>query len=258
MCDSLGLHLAGVTVSPDWGGTLELNPYFSKRLGTEILLQGNGRNYDYLYSEIWESRKLHALDIVNKVYTHMVTTPQSSKSYKDIRYFVEKSNNAIISCLAKSFYESVYDLVLIRDPRDLVASAVQYHLNTTPADFAEFVDDFDAATFTLNNDLLALDQALDYKEGISLVVKYEDLVEMPVKTLDKIFQFIKQPLSEDQIRSVLLCAELDLHDVSSQHITSGKTRDLSIGRWRRDMSHEQQFRCEDVFGWFIKKYYDIP
>ena len=193
-----------------------------------------------------------ARELISDVYQRVVMG--GSGQWPPI-FYVEKSNNIFSSLLASFFYPRVYDLALLRDPRDLIGSALRYHNQSRPGDFAEFATDFESAVYRLNRQLTALDNALAYKQGFAMLVRYDDLLYRRQETMRKIFEFIGAPLSASDVDEVIRRADADLAQYGSQHITSGVPSESDRDIWMRGLRSDQVALCNSVFGWFTSKYF---
>lgn len=250
MTEALGIQMAGGIAETDWGAQSPANPYFANLLRLSSLMQNGTANYDFLYSELWESRRRFALEITERVYRRFF--PEHAARAK---FFVEKGSNVYSSVLTRYFYNIVRDVVLIRDPRDLAASAVSYNRSGAPADFAEFGSDFEAAVRTMGTQLKVLDEAQAYKADTGLLVRYEDLVSDMLGVVNRIFAHIGFPLDEEETVATITTAMAELGSTYDRHRTSGASADRSIGRWRRDLDEAQKAILETHTGWFTRKYY---
>jgi hypothetical protein len=250
MTEALGIQLAGGVAEADWGADSPANPYFANMLRLSSVMQNGTENYEFLYSDLWELRRTFALKVTSRLY-HRFFPEHAARA----RFFVEKGSNVYSSVLTGYFYNRVRDVVLIRDPRDLAASAVSYNRTGAPADFAEFGSDFEAAVRTMGTQLKVLDEAQAYKNETGLLVRYEDLVSDMPGVVARIFVHIGDELSAAETDAVISVALSELGSTYDRHRTSGTSADRSIGRWKHDLTDAQKAICETYTGWFTRKYY---
>jgi hypothetical protein len=250
MTEALGIQLAGGIAETDWGARSPANPYFANMLRLSSLMQNGTANYEFLYSDLWELRRGFALEVTARLYRRFFPEHAARAGF-----FVEKGSNVYSSVLAGYFYNKVRDVVLIRDPRDLAASAVSYNRSGAPADFTEFGSDFESAVRTMGTQLQVLDEAQAYKGDIGLLVRYEDLVSDMPGVVGRIFAHIGDEPSPAETETTIATALSELGSTYDRHRTSGASADRSIGRWKRDLTNAQKAICETYTGWFTRKYY---
>jgi len=147
-----------------------------------------------------------------------------------IRYFAEKTHpNPLFRDGAITMFGGIKEIVLVRDPRDLVCSYRAFW-KRTPAEAVSLI----RAQF---NDLV---ERVSAGDPDTLLVRYEDLVLDPRGTLGGIYTFLGLEHG---------AAEQDEAEAATfrKHGTSGSPEE-SIGRWRQELSAEEIAECATTFG----------
>lgn len=153
-------------------------------------------------------------------------------------YFAEKSLPERDSRLGiRYMFPKIRELVLIRDLRDVVCSAI----SSNGSAFDRVMD----ATKTAARQLMAIDAERD--TGV-MFLKYEDFVLDNVQTVAKVFRFLGlAPVAPNQD---------SMSTLFTTHATSS-TPASSIGRWKLDLTAEQCKSCEE-FNTFLENFgYEI-
>ena len=78
------------------------------------------------------------------------------------------------------------------------------------------------------------------------LVRYEDLLTTPEKTLREIFEYVGVDSSADMVQRVLRQASAP-DAALAFHMTSSD-QGASIGRWKRDLGADVQALCSEEFG----------
>ncbi len=153
-----------------------------------------------------------------------------------IRYFAEKTHpNPLIRDGAIAMFGDMKEIVLVRDPRDMVCSYRAFW-GHQPAQ----------AVSLIRSQFLELAERLRCADPGSLLVRYEDLILDPDETLGRIWEFLgiepvalKQPDTEAAI--------------FSSHGTSVSPRE-SIGRWQKELTNDEKTLCEQCFSAFLPNF----
>jgi hypothetical protein len=146
-------------------------------------------------------------------------------------YFAEKSLPERDSRLGFRFmFPNLREIVLVRDLRDVVCSAA----SSNGLDFDPLVE----ATNSAARQMLAI---AEEASANTITIKYEDFVLDKPATMSRLFTFLGlAPVIPD---------ESSMGALFATHATS-VTPAASLGRWKRDLTAEQQRKCE-VFGKFL-------
>jgi Sulfotransferase family len=168
-------------------------------------------------------------------YYHILKQDQN-KPYA--RYFVEKSGLEDVARRGpRILFGNVREIVLIRDPRDFLCSAKSFWKMTSEP----------AMRLVLQSCKRVED--INQNAGTdTILVKYEDLVSMPVETMERISDFI----GVGRLKFSDVEADKSLFGI---HATSSSP-ESSIGRWRNDLNEKEIEFCEqrlrsfmDLFGY---------
>jgi Sulfotransferase family len=152
----------------------------------------------------------------------------------DARLFAEKCDiDETAREGARMFYTPVREVVLVRDARDLLCSAMAFW------------------KFSLEDALRTLESTLPRLADISraagedtLIVRYEDLMRDPVETRKRMYQFIGVDAPAAASSGDAL---FGIH---------GTSRDAaaSVGRWQQDLAEAAIDRCEDLFADYLARF----
>jgi hypothetical protein len=153
-----------------------------------------------------------------------------------IRYFAEKTHpGPLIRDGAIAMFGFIKEIVLVRDPRDMVCSYRAFW-GRNPTE----------AVPLIRSQFLELAERLHASDSGSLLVRYEDLVLDPGRTLGRIWEFLEiEPAVPDR------------HDaeaaVFQTHGTSVSPRE-SIGRWQKELTNDEKTLCEQCFSAFLPNF----
>jgi hypothetical protein len=129
---------------------------------------------------------------------------------------------------ARLFFDEVKEIIILRDPRDMLCSAIAFW-KLPP----------DEALGMLCTTFPRLVQVAHHAGPDTIVVRYEDLIRDPVA--------IRRAMSDFLGIDLLEVTATDGDNSPGAHRTS-QNADASIGRWRRDLTPEQIDACERAFG----------
>ncbi len=163
------------------------------------------------------------------------TTLAGAQGKAGVPYFCEKGeiDEAAVHG-ARLFFDAVKDIVIVRDPRDLLCSAIAFW-KLRP----------DAAMNMLATTVPRLARIARLAGPDTVVIRYEDLVREPVPTRQTLSRF----LDLDLVTWPAARAE----PVPDSHRTSADPA-ASIGRWRNDLTAEQTEACEWAFGAYMRDF----
>jgi len=152
----------------------------------------------------------------------------------EVSYFAEKRLNLApgVRRFGQALFGSIKDIVLIRDPRDILASRL-FYFGVNP----------DAAIEEISIDCNDLLQAKRDSDPSALFVSYEGMVTDPQVVAKQVADFLGVELS-------VAGYDAEAAGRFQEHATSGSPR-ASIGRWRRDLSNEQKAHCNGVWREFL-------
>jgi len=196
------------------------NPYLTDSfLGPELVAELHRGGLDRLRSAL--------IEIIEQTYVH---------GAPNARLFVEKfrieSRHAVITQhVALAAWPNTRQIILVRDPRDLLCSRLSFNQKRSQASFdLDLTDDALSGAPTIVNHLrLAARQAAAFPDA--LVVRYEDLVLHPVATATKLFCGLGVQYGYDAVSTAVLRAAGDRPE---GHTTTASPA-ASVGRWRNEL-----------------------
>jgi hypothetical protein len=155
----------------------------------------------------------------------------------DAKFFAEKCSPVeTVRDGARLLCGGARELLLIRDPRDIVCSAKSVWGNTT----ASWISD-------VAGWMHRLEEIHDANSFDTMLIRYEDLVTEPNATMVGIYRFLG--LDEQ----VVYADPLEDTTLFSRHGTS-RTPAESIGRWKRELSLQEISICNDAFAGFLARF----
>jgi hypothetical protein len=149
----------------------------------------------------------------------------------------------------RDLYPAGRELILVRDIRDVICSAVAFDAKRGWRSFGrESLDDDLGFVSQLHMDLGRLVRSWQRRQRSALLVRYETLITEPARTLGEILGHLGLTRTPDVVAAVLDAAgattpELDAHRTSADPAAS-------IGRWRTDLAKvhpDLPERCADLF-----------
>jgi hypothetical protein len=181
------------------------------------------------------------LDAFRKIIIEYYTRLAHDQSKDAARYFAEKTNNLDRNTriFARRAFPGLHEIVLLRDPRDLVCSHMSYFKSSLEKAFADIRD----ACSTLI-------RIADEADESTMIVKYEDLLLGNPNTYDAISAFLHTPVS-------LKGNETLEQAIFQQHATS-PSKAGSVGRSLRDLDHATRAKCNELMRDFCERFsYDL-
>ena len=136
---------------------------------------------------------------------------------------------------ARHFLGRVRELVVVRDPRDMLCSAMKFW-KIGPAE----------ALAMLKTTLPRLEEIHEGAASDSCFLRYEDLITEPVETRGKIYRFLGLEFDPGSLR------ETD-PKLFERHGTSARPAD-SVQRWERDLDPDLAAACNDSFASYIERF----
>ena len=153
-------------------------------------------------------------------------------------YFAEKceaQGTTRQSLLA--LFPDAREILLIRDPRDLLCSTISYFKRPISDDLWR----------NLQNGCETIRQIVKERRKDTLILKYEALVFDRLSALKAVARFLD--VSDDVWSQALG----DNPGLFREHATT-ETPEKSVGRWRRDLSDDQRNACSRVFSKFLSEF----
>jgi hypothetical protein len=149
--------------------------------------------------------------------------------------FAEKCNNLHrpTRMFARQIFPNLKEILLIRDPRDLLCSQLSYFRQTTD----RLIPDITHAVRQIMG--ILADESTLVK-----TIKYEELIQNPETTLAGLARWLEIDLEPHSARSA---------DVFKAHGTSGSP-EASIGRWKADLPPELREKCSSAWHDFLESF----
>jgi hypothetical protein len=149
-------------------------------------------------------------------------------------FFAEKiSLDEVVRLGARALFGQIREIVLVRDPRDLLCSAKTFWRRTEEG----------AVKLVAKATQIILDIRAEAAQDV-LIIRYEDLILKGGQILDEISAFIGvgQPIRQDSD------VEAGMFKI---HATSRTPQD-SIQRWKSELGRDEVVRCESEFRNFMQ------
>jgi hypothetical protein len=171
-------------------------------------------------------------------------------------FFVERSVHPRLTALVHELFPGTTELHLIRDPRDILASRLSFIDKTAnPKQFGrdaagsneEYVREHFAREMT---HALHRWEAADNQ---ALKIRYEDLIEDPHSTLERIFRHLDVDASTETVQQVFDGASQQTPERQEMHLTA-PSQQSSVGRWRQDLDETLLAACEETLGDVIRAF----
>jgi hypothetical protein len=226
---TLAVVLGAATVRPgdepffDEADVATANPYVSEYfLGADIFSVQQRGGFDRLRRVIAET--------VEDTYLQQ----RPGASFFAEKFRIESRHAARTQQTTLATWPGSRQIVLVRDPRDLLCSRLSFNRQRSEASFdLDLTDDAVSGAPTIVNHLrLAARQCAAFPDA--LLVRYEDLVERPVATATRLFRGLGLDHGYVTVHRAVANAVTARSD---QHSTT-TSASASIGRWRGELPTE--------------------
>ena len=214
-------------LAPDVGHFIGANPYNLPGL-FDLGTTGNH------LQTFWQRRvPMEYARVCRTLIREFYATLAVGQRKQSARFFCEKGGIEETAVQGvRLFFGTVKDIVIIRDPRDLLCSSIAFW-KLSPED----------AMSMLRTTFPRLAKLAREAGPDTIVVRYEDLIRDPIRVRCAISDFLAVDLS------VAPAAET----IISSHRTS-ESPEASIGRWRGELSRQQIDACETAFGSIMREF----
>ena len=163
---------------------------------------------------------------------------------RPVTYFAEKLRNDIVSDLAWELYPAAREVVLVRDPRDVLCSVLAANVKRgsqpPPADPARWIEE------EFQGRIAAVADSWERRRGQAHLVRYEDLMLDPVPTLTGLLDYAGLDAGEDIVGEMVAAARRPVERMSEHRTTPDP--EASIGRFARDLDPALVEQCERLLG----------
>jgi len=164
------------------------------------------------------------------------------------RFFAEKSLPDHVPDVLGDLYPHGRELILVRDIRDVICSAIAFDAKRNRRSFGrESLDDLRFVS-QLQMDLGRLMRSWQRRRGSALLVRYESLITAPAQTLEEILSHLGLTSTPAVVTAVLEGASASTPELDGHRTTANPG--ASIGRWRTDLAQvhpDLPEQCADLF-----------
>jgi hypothetical protein len=158
-----------------------------------------------------------------------------SQGRPDAIYFAEKFRTDAIPALMWELYPRAREVILVRDFRDVACSVLATSAKrrglAQRGDPRTVLDDIQSRTGSVV-------KAWRERSRRAHLVRYEDLIERPLETLESLVAYLELDSASNSIEAMVRALSEE-SAASDRHRTTDAV-EASIGRWRRDLDAEQQ------------------
>ena len=249
------------------GQTLWGEPWVGYLFGYFYYTRGEGRHQSPQFI-LGRHRESWIRSIRNFVLDAAATTFPNLE--EDAYLVIKEPNGSIGAPLLMEALPESRMILLVRDPRDVVASFADarreggwhYERNKgrpqkewwilspddDPASFAE--ERATALLYQLGN----AKEAYDAHQGYKVLVKYEDLLADTLGTMKRIYSTLNVPVSEEELERVV--EKHSWENIPEDKKGEGKFyRKASPGGWKEDLTPEQAEVVEEITAPLLKELY---
>jgi hypothetical protein len=171
-----------------------------------------------------------------------------SQGRSNVLYYAEKYHSGShLPWVLWEFCPGVREVVLTRDPRDMVCSILAFNAKRGFAAFGrEHARSDEQFIKQLRSDVEMLLRSWKSRADRAHLLRYEDLILTPETTLADLLRYLDLEADGGTIADMLEKASRETPELQG-HRTSSDPRS-SIGRWQRDLSPELKELCQATFG----------
>ena len=159
-------------------------------------------------------------------------------------FFAEKLRNDMVSDLAWELYPDAREVVLVRDPRDVLCSVLAVNVKRgerpPPADPLRWIGEVFAARIS------SVAENWERRRDRAHLVRYEDLMLDPAPTLTGLLEYLGLDAGAAAVGRMLESSGTQLPGMSKHRTTPDPQ--ASIGRFRRDLDPALLEECERRLG----------
>jgi hypothetical protein len=161
-------------------------------------------------------------------------------------YFAEKHVPAQLPLIVWDLYPKAREVFLVRDFRDMLCSIFAFNARRGFVGFGrDQVTNDEAYVQQLRTDAQRLLTSWRERSNRAHLVRYEDIILQPERTLEALFTYLDLDCSRSTISEIIEQASTDIADLQQLHTTSDPKN--SIGRWRRDPDPQLRRWNEEIF-----------
>ena len=206
------------------------NPFTDKQYAQAFKDQEHLQTYHQAF--IPERVAALTRDLVAEYYTRL----GRDKAKPAARYFAEKNNNLHrpTRLFTRAAFAEVHEIVLVRDPRDILCSHMAYFASSPEKAFTQLTH--------AGRQILAI--KAEARNDV-LFLRYEDLVAQRAECYEQLAAFLSVPIAKPDSGSS--------EKVFAVHATSASPAD-SVERWRTTLPAELAARCATEWANFLEKF----
>jgi hypothetical protein len=161
-----------------------------------------------------------------------------------VTYFAEKLRNDVVSDLAWELYPNAREVVLVRDPRDVLCSVLAANVKRgqqpPPADPAQWIEE------EFQGRIGAVADSWERRRDRAHLVRYEDLMLDPVPALTGLLEYLGLDARDETVAAMVAASKQPLERMSEHRTTPDPQ--ASIGRFARDLDPALLEQCERLLG----------
>lgn len=168
-------------------------------------------------------------------------------------YFAEKHIPDEAPGTIWELYPNTREIIVVRDFRDMLCSIRAFNAKRGIIGFnRDQVDSEEQYIYRLGREALQLLNSWKSRKDRVFLVRYEDLVQEPVKILQQLLTYLEIDANLSTVEEILHKAHVDTPEMEA-HRTSGSAQ-RSIARWHSDLDQDSKLLCEKVFGEALKEF----
>ncbi len=216
------------------GFHIGFNPFSSQQYAHAFRKRASLRHYN----EDWVPARVGAAvaDVVRQYYRLLA----ADKDKDAVRFFAEKNNNLHrpTRLFARRVFVGLREVVIVRDPRDVLCSHVAYFDSSQDKAFAH-----------LSHSCRQLTEIQAEPGQDMCIIRYEDMIRGDAGTYARLGTYLQAEIAPVRKEAG--------EKMFAQHATSGSP-EASVGRWRTDLPDSLRAQCAEAWGGFLSLFgYDL-
>lgn len=223
-------------------GSIGHNPYTHPHYMSQY--EEGDKFRHYYANEMIQSTAEFATKKVDEFYDLVAADEQKSNA----KYYAEKFVPTHLQSIYSDVYQDKKEIILVRDFRDMLCSAKSFNEKRNSVAFGRerVSDDIEWVQHVSKAGIKRMANAWEERSKTSFLLKYEELIINPEKTLKALFEYLNIDANESTISNVISKANGESSSMDAHKTT--KDPKSSIGRWKTDMSVEMQEMCKQEMG----------
>jgi hypothetical protein len=179
-----------------------------------------------------------AIDSYYNTLTREQSAPSTQFFAEKIPYFSGDGSTTWrqLSAATRELYPEMREIVLVRDFRDMVLSALHFGAKDKSSD--EIEQQKSTACDNVTKEVAEFSAYYRQNRANTYLVRYEDLLLNTKETLKDLLESLSLPCNDEILRSVSDNRQTATK-LNKQHITS-KSVEKSVARWKRELNPQQQ------------------